>query len=130
MPLEIKKTPSTIRTQPMVVVGLTGSFNNSQEKVITNTYPKLTMGYAMLSLTLDRAVSQSSVLPKNVPKPKRTMGFMNARRSMEGALERLDIRPTCVIPRFSNNCPHAAVRTLDKIRIMSFILAPFVSPSS
>jgi hypothetical protein len=127
IPLEMRNTPTAMVRHPTTVTGFTDSSNISHEKKTTATYPKLTMGYAMLSLTRESTTSHDRALIPKMARPDRTIGFSSALRIMDGALARLDTLPTFTIPSFNNNCPRAASDTLKIIRSMSFNILPLPS---
>ena len=99
---DIRNTPIITVTHPIIEIGLRGSLKISQENSTTATYPKLTIGYAILSLTRERAISQDNALIPKTKSPNRTNGFNNAVSSFNGASPGLDILPTFVIPSFSS----------------------------
>ena len=101
-PLDIRTTPIITVTHPKTEIGLNGSLKISHEKITTATYPKLTIGYAILSLTRERAISHTSALSAKTKSPARTNGLVNAVNNFNGVSLGLDILPTFVIPSFSS----------------------------
>jgi hypothetical protein len=124
IPLEMRNTPSAIARHPIIVIEVMDSLNMSHEKNTVTTYPKLTIGYAMLRLTRERTTSHDNALIPKTAKPAITIGFNSAVKSMDGALVILDILPTFIIPCFSSNCPKAASSTLKNINSISLNISP------
>lgn len=120
----MRNTPSAIARHPIMVIEVMDSLNMSHEKNTVTTYPKLTIGYAMLSLTRERTMSHDNALIPKIAKPVITIGFNRAVRSIDGALVILDILPTFIIPCFSISCPKAASSTLKNINSISLNISP------
>ena len=120
----MRNTPSAIARHPIMVMEVIDSLNMSHEKNTVTTYPKLTIGYAMLRLTRERTTSHDNALIPKIAKPAITMGLISAFRSIDGALVILDILPTFIIPCFSSNCAKAASSTLKNINSISFNISP------
>jgi hypothetical protein len=103
-PLDIRKTPRDTVIHPAIVIGFTGSLKMSHDRNTIIIYPKLTIGYAVLSLTRERTTSHDNALTPKTARPPRTNGFANAESSIDGAFPGLEILPTLIIPYFNNIC--------------------------
>ncbi len=92
-----------------------------------STYPELNSGYAILSLTRDRMINQTSVVKPYIAIPLRTYGFRNACVNFPNTSRMLLTRPTVFIPCLNRICPITVSRTLKNSSIKSFM--PFIVSS-
>jgi len=98
----MRNTPIITTAQPTSETNFSGSLKISHERITTAAYPKLTIGYAILSLTLERTINHDNALIPNTKSPKRTKGFIKAVNNFDGTDSIPDILPTFIIPYLSN----------------------------
>ncbi len=101
-PLDMRNTPRITVAHPISETNLSGSLKINHESITTAAYPKLTIGYAILSLTLERTISHDNALIPKIKSPERTKGFIKAVSNFDGTDSMLDILPTFIIPYLSN----------------------------